>query len=147
PPAPSWSRSRAHIDGYGRSLRPPQGTSTAPRRRAVFRQTLLDPGRQLVDEDVPLANLVEHEDAVRDKWVPGDDPSGFVGSDAFEQAHRARIVGEGAAHHKRPVLDQGVDELGVRVPIGLLANAAARPGWARSPDDDNSLRHRRSAYA
>src|SRR5881628_2848657 len=33
--------SRAHIYGYGRSLRPPQGTSIAPRRRAVFRQTLL----------------------------------------------------------------------------------------------------------
>src|SRR5438067_12107189 len=34
--------SRAHIYGYGRSLRPPQGTSIAPRRRAVFRQTLLE---------------------------------------------------------------------------------------------------------
>src|SRR6185436_20666010 len=34
---------RAHIYGYGRSLRPPQGTTSAPRRRAVFRQTLLDP--------------------------------------------------------------------------------------------------------
>src|SRR5437868_2193613 len=33
--------SRAHIYRYGRSLRPPQGTSIAPRRRAVFRQTLL----------------------------------------------------------------------------------------------------------
>src|SRR5512133_3934423 len=33
--------SRAHIYGYGRSLRPPQGTTIAPRRRAVSRQTLL----------------------------------------------------------------------------------------------------------
>src|SRR5437762_7622776 len=33
--------SRAHIYGYGRSLRPPQGTSIARRRRAPFRQTLL----------------------------------------------------------------------------------------------------------
>src|SRR5205807_5845067 len=32
---------RAHIYGYGRTLRPPQGTSIAPRRRAVFCQTLL----------------------------------------------------------------------------------------------------------
>ena len=36
--------SRAHIYGYGRSLRPPQGTSIAPRRRAVFRQALLGDG-------------------------------------------------------------------------------------------------------
>src|SRR3954451_1122380 len=35
---------RAHIYGYGRSLRPPQGTSIAPRRRAAFRQTLLGNG-------------------------------------------------------------------------------------------------------
>src|SRR2546423_2857696 len=41
PPAPLCLRSRAHIYGYGRSLRPPKGTSIAPRRRAVFRQTLL----------------------------------------------------------------------------------------------------------
>src|SRR4051795_8748663 len=33
--------SRAHIYGYGRSLRPPQGTSIAPRRRAISRQALL----------------------------------------------------------------------------------------------------------
>src|SRR5512132_125916 len=38
---PGTVLSRAHIYGYGRSLRPPQGTSIAPRRRAVFRQTLL----------------------------------------------------------------------------------------------------------
>src|SRR5213079_2104478 len=41
PPAPLCLRSRAHIYGYGRSLRPPQGTTIAPRRRAVFRQPLL----------------------------------------------------------------------------------------------------------
>src|SRR4029450_9073664 len=34
---------RVHIYGYGRSLRPPQGTRIAPRRRALFRQTLLAP--------------------------------------------------------------------------------------------------------
>src|SRR5205809_7898845 len=37
---PGTVLSRAHIYGYGRSLRPPQGTSIAPRRRAVFRQAL-----------------------------------------------------------------------------------------------------------
>jgi hypothetical protein len=42
---PGTVLSRAHIYGYGRSLRPPQGTSIAPRRRAVFRQTLLDTTR------------------------------------------------------------------------------------------------------
>ena len=35
--------SRAHIYGYGRSLRPPQGTSIASRRRAPFRQALQAP--------------------------------------------------------------------------------------------------------
>src|SRR4051794_17659991 len=33
--------SRAHIYGYGRSLRPPQGTTIAARRRAPFRRALL----------------------------------------------------------------------------------------------------------
>src|SRR5213594_1494836 len=42
---PGTVLSRAHIYGYGRSLRPPQGTSIAPRRRAVLRQTLLARGR------------------------------------------------------------------------------------------------------
>src|SRR5437763_7332699 len=36
---------RTHIYGYGRSLRPPQGTSIARRRRAPFRQTILGGGR------------------------------------------------------------------------------------------------------
>src|SRR2546426_145477 len=39
---PGTVLSRAHIYGYGRSLRPPQGTSIAPRRRAVFRQCFAD---------------------------------------------------------------------------------------------------------
>src|SRR4029450_3938031 len=51
---PGTVLSRAHIYGYGRSLRPPQGTSIAPRRRAGSRQTLLararvQAGRDLLD--------------------------------------------------------------------------------------------------
>src|SRR6266700_134686 len=38
---PGTVLSRAHIYGYGRSLRPPQGTTITPRRRATFRQALL----------------------------------------------------------------------------------------------------------
>src|SRR5262249_5156087 len=40
--APGSVLSRAHIYGYGRSLRPPQGTTSVRRRRAPFRRTLLD---------------------------------------------------------------------------------------------------------
>src|SRR4051812_39259202 len=42
--------SRAHIYGYGRSLRPPQRTTSARRRRALSRQTLL--GSQLLEHDL-----------------------------------------------------------------------------------------------
>src|SRR5437879_2014369 len=38
---PGGVLSRAHIYGYGHSLRPCQGTTIAPRRRAFSRQTLL----------------------------------------------------------------------------------------------------------
>src|SRR4029450_13718611 len=49
---PGSGLSRAHIYGYGRSLRPPQGTTIAPRRRAPFRQTLL---ADVHEERAPLA--------------------------------------------------------------------------------------------
>jgi hypothetical protein len=35
--APGSVLSRADIYGFGRSLRPPQGTTSTPRRRALFR--------------------------------------------------------------------------------------------------------------
>src|SRR5438309_7355430 len=61
---PGTVLSRAHIYGYGRSLRPPQGTSIAPRRRAVFRQTLLGrlpaevAAQQLVEAPVRLGEVL-----------------------------------------------------------------------------------------
>src|SRR5205823_7319316 len=55
--------SRAHIYGYGRSLRPPQGTTSARRRRAPFRQTLLGDDTSLsADQDaLDLEVVVEDE--------------------------------------------------------------------------------------
>ena len=54
--------SRAHIYGYGRSLRPPQGTTIAPQRRAVFHQTLLEPlaGRLAGAPDAIGGGAIEH---------------------------------------------------------------------------------------
>src|SRR5439155_24095733 len=90
---------------------------------------------------VPFGNLVEHGGAVLDERIADDDSPGLVGIDAFQQAHRARVVGEWTAHHERPVRDERVDELRVGVPAGLLTDAAARPRRAGSPDDDNSRWH------
>src|SRR5947208_3219946 len=59
----------------------------------------------------------------------------------LEAAHRARVVGEGAAHHERSFRDERVDELRVLVPARLVADAAARPRRPCSPDDDYSLGH------
>src|SRR6187399_2212676 len=76
--------SRAHIYGYGRSLRPPQGTSIAPRRRAVLRQTILAQQRQLPE-------VLQPRDADADE----PERAGAVRECAVEQL--GRKVGDPAA--------------------------------------------------
>ena len=88
-----------------------------------------------------LESAVEDEDAVLYERILGDDPPGLCGIDTFQQAHRARVVGERPAHHERSLFDQSVDELRVLVPARLVTDPAARPRGPRSPDDDHSRRH------
>jgi len=70
PPAPPWFRSRAHIYGYGRSLRPPQGTSIAPLRRAAFRQTLLEKFSGATPADDGRVRSGPHADAELEAGYP-----------------------------------------------------------------------------
>src|SRR5438067_290599 len=107
---PGTVLSRAHIYGYGRSLRPPQGTSIAPRRRAVFRQTLLEleQGPRGAGSHQVLARL-EHDDidwavARRDGGVR---PRGFVGLVVQFDAEKSKLLTDGCADGRRVLTDAG----------------------------------------
>src|SRR5438105_13954261 len=104
----------------------------------------LIPRAELVDVDVPDADVLELEDAGRDERVLQDELARLLLAHVLEQRVRAGVVRVGPAHHEDPALDQVVDERRVLLPAGLLFAWPALPRRPGPPadDDPNDLRAR-----
>src|SRR5919201_2415083 len=103
------------------------------RRSPRNRLSELGPRRELVDVDVPGADVLELEDAGRHKRIPRDELARLLLGHVLKQRQRTRVVGERPAHDERAALDELVDERRVLVPAGLVLGRAVRPRGPGAP--------------